>query len=77
LRGCFDTGSANSWILSTEDRLTLAKGENLAFDPEESNTFFETDIAESIQFGSGSLEGYFGHDSFFIGKGDHEIHIIN
>jgi hypothetical protein len=55
MRGCFDTGSANSWILSTEDKDTVNKGENLAFNPQESTTFVSTNVGESIQFGSGSL----------------------
>lgn len=28
LRGVFDTGSANTWILSTECEATVARGEN-------------------------------------------------
>jgi hypothetical protein len=55
MRGCFDTGSANSWILSTEDSETTAKNENNAFDTTKSDTFIGTNVGESIQFGSGSL----------------------
>lgn len=76
LRGCFDTGSANAWILSSEAEDTVSRGENQAFNPALSFTFEDTDLFEKIQFGSGTLEGYFGYDDFLLGKeNDTGIHI--
>lgn len=77
MRGCFDTGSANSWILSSKcgtDRCRPGSG-NLYFTPELSSTFFDNNYYCSIQFGSGALAGYFGNDDFRVGAGENQIHI--
>jgi len=72
----FDTGSANSWILSTECRnpKTIAE-RHLFFNADTSSTYQDTGEAAKIFFGSGSLEGSFGRDNFHIdnGKGDNII----
>jgi hypothetical protein len=77
MRACFDTGSANAWILSSQcnnDRCTPGSV-NEYYDPFESNTFTNTSEWTSIQFGSGALRGYFGIDDFRLGQGVNEIHI--
>lgn len=77
MRACFDTGSANAWILSsqcTNDRCTPGSF-NEYYDPNESTTFTNTSEWTSIQFGSGALRGYFGIDDFRLGQGVNEIHI--
>lgn len=64
----FDTGSTNFWLYST-----LCKGERLssrsnhAFDPVASDSFRETTVGCSVQFGSGCLEGFFGTDDAWVG----------
>lgn len=77
MRGCFDTGSANAWILSSQCvNERCKKGtKNEFFNPFESNTFVNTSEWTSIQFGSGALRGYFGIDDFRVGHGSNEIHI--
>jgi hypothetical protein len=81
MRGCFDTGSANAWILSSEcstDKCQKSKEfkENYFFNKDESNTYEELGNTASIMFGSGKLAGHFGKDSFSIGtNSDSEISI--
>lgn len=44
------------------------------FNPDNSDTFEMSNVGVEIEFGSGSLLGYFGYDDFTIGGGhDHEI----
>jgi hypothetical protein len=74
MRGIFDTGSSNAWILSTwcdnyEDT-------NLLFNPDLSNTFRKTDLVEEVCYGSGDLNGVYGYDDFYLGEpSDDGIHI--
>ena len=75
MRVLFDTGSANSWIISKEsnDRKPKDKrGDNLFYDKELSPTADEPDDDEKywvkISFGSGSLQGYFIHDQCTLGS---------
>lgn len=68
IRGNFDTGSANTWILSshcTSDRCKPGSLNNY-FTPEKSTSFVKTDLKKSIRFGSGTLSGFFGYDDFRI-----------
>ena len=71
----FDTGSANSWILSKENMLKKPKSkqkEHFSFDKSLSTTFDEPDDDDKqwvkITFGSGSLRGYFAHDKCTLGS---------
>ncbi|CDW75789.1 pepsinogen c precursor [Stylonychia lemnae] len=76
IRGCFDTGSANSWILSSECTTDSCKnGINQFFNPDNSPTFSNLHLRDEIMFGSGKLSGYFGEDDFRLGLGDYGITI--
>jgi phytepsin len=77
IRACFDTGSANAWILSSScnNERCMPGSFNKYFDPFESNTFTNTSKWTSILFGSGALTGYFGIDDFRVGQGFNKIHI--
>lgn len=77
VRGIFDTGSANPWILSKESVGDNANG-NQFFDPdltktvEEGGHYSEPDdmVLTTISFGSGSLSGYFVTDTLTLGDPD-------
>jgi Eukaryotic aspartyl protease len=77
MRACFDTGSANAWILSSQCTSYRCQegSQNMFFDPFSSYTFENTSEWTSIQFGSGALRGYFGIDDFRLGQGKDELHI--
>lgn len=78
MRGCFDTGSANAWILSsycTDFRCT-PNSPNYYYTPEDSSTFVSTNIYREIEFGSGILSGFFGFDDFRLGPNDDDVHIV-
>ena len=79
MRACFDTGSANGWILSSQCTNNRCKpgSKNQYFTPEKSNTFFNTSKWTSIEFGSGKLRGYFGYDDFRVGTGANQIKVTN
>ena len=69
LRGCFDTGSSNAWILAAgcDNKRCEPGSKNEYFKPNESSTFYNTSMFTEIQFGSGALVGYFGVDNFMVG----------
>ena len=65
IRAIFDTGSANSWILSKDAvKDSSYKDEFQPFDPTTSETFREMVPKKRahISFGSGDLSGYFAFD---------------
>ena len=71
----FDTGSSNSWILTTEaaekyDRKT--RSQHNYYDKDLSMTYVgPTDMRKvKIGFGSGYLKGYFVHDRCTLGDID-------
>ena len=77
IRALFDTGSANSWILSKEAGEIVSeakKQEHNWFDKSLSTTFTEPEDDQKqwvkINFGSGYLNGYFVHDSCTLGDLD-------
>ena len=77
IRALFDTGSANSWILSKEaiDIMGMfKKGKHNWFDKTLSPTFNEPEKDDQqwvrINFGSGYLKGYFVHDQCTLGDLD-------
>ena len=78
LRGCFDTGSANSWLLSSDCQSPRCQpaSKNQYFDPVGSSTFQMTEHRRSIMFGSGKLSGYFGRDDFRLGLAEDDIHVV-
>lgn len=70
IRALFDTGSANSWVLSTQSKNEVTEGEHhFYFDEKSSKTWIDTGEAAKIYFGSGDLEGEFGKDTFWIPQG--------
>mmetsp|Transcript_36115 Transcript_36115/g.55462 ORF Transcript_36115/g.55462 Transcript_36115/m.55462 type:complete len:231 (+) Transcript_36115:339-1031(+) len=73
IRGLFDTGSANTWILNNKVRAI----DGLAYRDEKSTTAQSTAQAAEISFGSGSLAGHFYLDDMMIGQGEHAIKIKN
>ena len=71
IRGLFDTGSSNTWILNTK----VKNIDGYAYAEENSSTSQATAQAAEISFGSGSLAGHFFVDDMSIGAGDRAIHI--
>lgn len=74
IRGLFDTGSANTWILN---KMTKPEGATYAYDNAASNTSQSFAQAAKITFGSGELSGHFYTDDLAIGQGEHAIKIKN
>jgi Eukaryotic aspartyl protease len=72
MRACFDTGSANAWILSSDCTSTRCKpgSNNDYYTPSLSTTFTNLNSWTAIQFGSGKLSGYFATDDFVVGTDD-------
>ena len=67
IRGLFDTGSANTWILS--DSVQTKNDKSHAYKAKESKTFAETNLEEkTVRFGSGTLTGRFVTDDLRIGS---------
>lgn len=62
----FDTGSSNLWITSSKCKDESCKKHN-QFDAEESSTFEQTSIEMTVKFGTGSVQGTLGRDTFSIG----------
>jgi hypothetical protein len=61
MRACFDTGSANGWVLSskcTNDRCKPGS-HNFYYTPTLSSTFKDLQSWTTISFGSGKLRGFF------------------
>ena len=78
LRAIFDTGSTNQWVLSSQCSSSRChNGTNMVYDPTQSSTFVPTDVAVEIEFGSGSLQGYFGFDDFWVGGGEQKHQLIH
>ena len=65
----FDTGSANAWIASKHAKADLSKQDDPLFNEDKSETFIEPENKQwtKIDFGSGSLRGYFAQDSVMLG----------
>lgn len=73
IRALFDTGSANSWILSDECKNEKTEEEkHQFFYSKKSTSFVDTGEAAKIFFGSGSLEGSFGKDNVQVTNGSKE-----
>ena len=71
IRALFDTGSANSWILSKEAVSFSKRDKHNFYDKDQSLTIDEPDEFDQnwvkIYFGGGSLQGYFVHDRCTLG----------
>jgi hypothetical protein len=55
VRGLFDTGSTNLWILNGRTKIENGAKSEFSFKPAESTTFSATQQKAMIEFGSGSL----------------------
>ena len=80
VRGLFDTGSTNTWIIN--DKVQTQNEKQFSFKPETSSSFHNTDQRAFIQFGSGSLSGNFVTDDVRLGscdgsKSSGQVHIKN
>lgn len=83
LRGLFDTGSTNTWVLNKDVDLVDKKGNHVekefSFDSLASKSAVMLDQSAAIQFGSGSLKGHFMTDDVRLGtcdeKSSGQIHI--
>ena len=74
LRGLFDTGSTNMWILNKEVQLIDLKGnptdKEFSFDDTASKTAQMLEEKAAIKFGSWSLSGHFMTDDVRLGTCD-------
>lgn len=73
IRGLFDTGSSNTWILDSK----VKRIDGMAYASESSSTAQSTSQGAQISFGSGSLAGHFFVDDLAVGQGDSAIRIKN
>ena len=69
LRGLFDTGSTNPWILNKNTDIGGASKE-LSYDDTASKSAKKTNQRAAIQFGSGALMGHFMTDDLRLGSCD-------
>ena len=65
LRAMFDTGSANTWILS--NKVKYENNKHLSYDESKSSSAKSSDQKATIHFGTGSLEGHFMTDDIRLG----------
>lgn len=70
VRGLFDTGSTNTWILNDAVQLAGGAEKQYSFKPSASTSFSETEQRAFIQFGSGALSGNFVLDDVRLGSCD-------
>ena len=81
MRGLFDTGSTNTWLLNKNTDIGGATKE-FSYDDSKSKTAKKLEQRAAIQFGSGALMGHFMTDDLRLGSCDGEkssgqIHIKN
>ncbi|XP_030639734.1 pepsin A-like [Chanos chanos] len=62
----FDTGSSNLWVPSVYCPSEACKN-HVQFDPQHSDTFQWSSETVSIQYGTGSMDGYLGYDTVRVG----------
>ena len=70
LRGVFDTGSTNTWVLNDKTKLFGDPKKEVCFHQDKSSSFKETKQEAEIFFGSGSLRGNFVVDDIRLGGCD-------
>lgn len=61
----FDTGSSNLWVPSVYCQSQACTGHN-RFNPSQSSTYSTNGQTFSLQYGSGSLTGFFGYDTMTV-----------
>nr|XP_020012691.1 gastricsin [Castor canadensis] len=61
----FDTGSSNLWVASTYCK-SLACTTHTRFNPSKSSTYYTEGKTFSLQYGTGSLTGFFGYDTLTV-----------
>ena len=81
MRGLFDTGSTNTWLLNKNTDIGGASKE-FSYDDTKSKSAKKLEQRAAIQFGSGALMGHFMTDDLRLGSCDGEkssgqIHIKN
>ena len=82
LRGLFDTGSTNTWVLNKAVNLGQGVEKAFSYDDAASHTSHKLTQKAAIQFGSGALAGHFMTDDLRLGTCDGttssgQIHIKN
>ena len=83
MRGLFDTGSTNTWILNKDTELKGLAQKEYSYDNKASKSSEKTSQKAIIQFGSGALAGHFYKDDIRLGscenkdKSSGQIHIKN
>ncbi len=80
IRGLFDTGSTNTWVLNKKVKLPHGAEKEYSFDDTASKSAKKTGQSAIIQFGSGALAGHFMQDDIRLGtcdgvKSSGQIHI--
>ncbi|KAJ8393542.1 hypothetical protein AAFF_G00060150 [Aldrovandia affinis] len=63
----FDTGSSNLWVPSVYCSSSQACQNHNKFNPQQSSTYQHTSQSLSIQYGTGSMNGYLGYDTVEVG----------
>ncbi|XP_072306182.1 pepsin A-like [Eucyclogobius newberryi] len=63
----FDTGSSNLWVPSVDCTSSEACQNHNLFDPSKSSSFVWGSQSLSIQYGTGSMDGYLGSDTVEVG----------
>jgi hypothetical protein len=82
LRGLFDTGSTNTWVLNKAVNLGQGVEKQYSYDDSASPSAKKLTQKAAIQFGSGALAGHFMTDDLRLGTCDGssssgQIHIKN
>lgn len=82
MRGLFDTGSTNTWVLNKAVNLGQGVEKQFSFDDAASSSAKKLSQKAAIQFGSGALAGHFMTDDLRLGTCDGstssgQIHIKN